>query len=156
MGWWLPFSVLVDEDAFSVVAIVFPLSEVDVSVVVLEDAGAVFAVVPKLSLVGFARGVLDFLDVGHELPVGSVDVLFEEGLNDAPFLFQQLRRVARLLHYNSYIRYTCTSIINLIRKTVTTYNCCPRTSSSPTTGLSPPAQTNTPCKSGTRNASARS
>lgn len=54
MGWWLPFSVLVDEDAFSVVAIVFPLSEVDVPVVVLEDAGAVFAVVPKLSLVGFA------------------------------------------------------------------------------------------------------
>jgi hypothetical protein len=98
MTFCLPFSVFLDEDSFSMVPIIFPLSEVDISVMVLKDACAVFAVISELSLVGFPGGVLDLFDVGHELPVGSVDVLLEEGLYYASFLFDELAVVCLAFH----------------------------------------------------------
>ena len=44
----------------------------------------------ELPLVDLSGGVLDFLDVAHELAIGSVDVLLEEGLDDAGLFLQQL------------------------------------------------------------------
>lgn len=65
---------------------------------ILKDAGAVFAVISEFSLVGFPGGVLDLFDVGHELSVGSVDVLLEEGFYDASLLFDELAVVCSAFH----------------------------------------------------------
>lgn len=87
-----------DEDAFPVVAIVFPLSQVDVSVVVFEDASAVFAIISELSLVGLSGGVLNLFDIGHEFSVRPVNVLFQERFDDTALLLHQLGGVPRFLH----------------------------------------------------------
>lgn len=96
-------SVFVDEDTLSVVPVVLPLSEVDVSVVILEDAGAVFLTILELPLIGLPGGILDFLDIGHELGIGPVDVLLQKGLDDAALLFVQLPSIGTILHNDHYL-----------------------------------------------------
>lgn len=44
----------------------------------------------ELPLVDLPRRVLDFPDVVHELSIGVVDVLLQEGLDDAGLLLDQL------------------------------------------------------------------
>jgi hypothetical protein len=87
----IAFAVAGDEYAFARGQVVVPLAEVDIAIGGLEDAGAVLAVVPDLALVGLPGGVLDLVDVLEELAVGTVDVVLQEGLDDALLLLLQTR-----------------------------------------------------------------
>ena len=82
----ISFPVARDEDSLPWGHIIFPLSEIDVSIVGLKNASAVFLIIFYLSLIRLSCRVLDLVYIFEKFSIGAVDVILEEGLDDA-FLF---------------------------------------------------------------------
>lgn len=79
----ISFPVARDEDSLSRGHIILPLSEIDVSIVGLKNASAVFLIIFHLSLIRLSCRVLDLVYIFEKFSIGAVDVILEEGLDDA-------------------------------------------------------------------------
>lgn len=86
----VPLSIFFDVYTLSMVEIVVPLTEINIAVGILEYTCSCFFMIFELSLVDLSGGILDLSDIFHELAAGVVDILFEEGFDDAGFFVEQL------------------------------------------------------------------
>ena len=87
---FIPLPIFPDVDALSLVKIMLPLPQIDISIRILENASPRFLLILKLPLINFLRRILNFLDIIHKLSIMRVDVLLEEGLDDGCFLSEEL------------------------------------------------------------------
>ena len=87
---FIPLPIFPDIYTLSLVKIMLPLPQIDISIRILENASPRFLLIFKLPLINFLRGILNFLDVIHKLSIMRVNILLEEGLNDGCFLSEEL------------------------------------------------------------------
>lgn len=85
----ISFPVARDEYSLPRGHIIFPLAQIDVPIVGLKNASSVFLIIFYLSLIRLSGGVLDLVYVFEKFSIGAVDVILEEGLDDAFLLLFQ-------------------------------------------------------------------